>query len=73
MVGALPFRLGDRTAGVLGMNACGANVHAIYRQRPEVLLPPAKPHECSRIALEITVRPEVDVTVRRSRRMGVKF
>jgi hypothetical protein len=55
------------------MNGCGADVRAIYRLRPEVLLPPAKPHECSPIALEFTVRPEVDVTVRRRRRKGVKF
>jgi hypothetical protein len=37
------------------MNGCGADVRAIYRLRPEVLLPPAKPHECSPIALEFTV------------------
>jgi hypothetical protein len=73
MVGSLPFRLKDRKAGVFGMSACGADAHATYRQRPEMLLPPAKPHECSRITSKFTVRPEFEVTVWRRRRSGVKF
>lgn len=72
MVSTLPC-LGGRKAGVLGMIACGADVHAIYRQRPEMLLPPANPHECSRIASKFTVRHEFDMTVRRRRGFGVKF
>ena len=65
--------LEGRKAGVLEMSAYGAGGHAIYRQRPEMLLPPAKLHECLRIASKFSVRPEFEVTVWRRRRLGVKF
>jgi hypothetical protein len=47
------------------MSGCGADVRAIDRQRPKVLLMPAKPHECSRIASKFAAGPNFDVTVER--------
>ena len=54
------------------MSDCGADDDAISRHRPEVLLPPANPHECSRIASKFTVRPDFGVTVERHRKLAVK-
>jgi len=61
MIGAPP-PFGNRNAAALQMKRSGA-VHKIYRQRLEMLLPPSNPHECSRIASKLTVRPEFEVTV----------
>ena len=55
------------------MNGRGAEVHSFYRQAPKVPLPPANPHEYSRNASRLTVRPGFDRTVVRCQRSGVKF
>ena len=68
-----PLHLGDRRPEQLGVNGCSAEVHAICRQRPVVMLLPANPHECWRIASKSTVRTIFDITVKRRRRFGVEF
>jgi hypothetical protein len=72
MASALPLHLEDRKAERLGVAGCRAAVIAIYRQGLKVTALPANLHECSRIAAKFTVRPEVDVKLRRRQSFGVK-
>lgn len=68
-----PLHLVGPNAEALGVNGYGAELHAIYRQLPEVRLLPANPHECTRIAAKFTVRADFELTVKRRQRIGVKF
>jgi hypothetical protein len=65
--------LGERDVEELGEHKRAAVQGAIYRQQSQMMQLPANPHECWRIASEITVRPDFGMTVKHRQKSGAKF
>jgi hypothetical protein len=67
-----PLLLGERVEE-LGEHKRAAVKGAIYRPQSQMMQLPANPHECWRIASEITVRPDFGITVKHRQKSGAKF